>query len=73
MAQTLERSIWSQRLDACERVLRDPRSAGRTITDIAYAFGFSDAAHFSRSFQRRFGAAPSAYRKRASAVGSRAA
>jgi len=72
-AQTLERSIWSQRLDACERALRDPRSAGRTITDIAYAFGFNDAAHFSRSFQRRFGATPSAYRKRASAVGSRAA
>ena len=63
--QTLERWIWSERLAACERALRDPRQAGRTLTEIAYAFGFSDAAHFSRSFQRRYGAAPSAYRRRA--------
>lgn len=63
-AHTLERSIWSQRLDACESALADTRSAGRTITEIAYAAGFSDAAHFSRSFQQRFGMTPRAYRKR---------
>ena len=61
---TLERWIWSQRIDACARLLADPGSAGRTITEIAYSVGFSDAAHFSRSFQQRFGSTPRAYRKR---------
>ena len=62
---TLERWIWSERLAACERALRDPRQARRTLTEIAYAHAFSDAAHFSRSFQRRYGVAPSAYRRQA--------
>jgi AraC-like DNA-binding protein len=63
-AHTLERSIWLQRLDACERALAGAGSAGRTITEIAYAAGFSDAAHFSRAFQQRFGMTPRAYRRR---------
>ncbi|HEV8315310.1 MAG TPA: helix-turn-helix domain-containing protein, partial [Burkholderiaceae bacterium] len=56
--------IWLQRLDACERALAGAGSAGRTITEIAYAAGFSDAAHFSRAFQQRFGMTPRAYRRR---------
>lgn len=63
--RTLERWIWSERLAACERALRDPRQARRTLTEIAYAHAFSDAAHFSRSFQRRYGVSPSAYRRQA--------
>ena len=43
--RTLERWIWSERLAACERALRDPRQARRTLTEIAYAHAFSDAAH----------------------------
>jgi AraC-like DNA-binding protein len=62
---TLERWIWAERLAACERALRDPRQARRTLTEIAYAHAFSDAAHFSRSFQRRYGVAPSVYRRQA--------
>ncbi|WP_295638813.1 helix-turn-helix domain-containing protein [uncultured Methylibium sp.] len=60
---TLERWIWEQRLAACERTLSDPRHADRSITDIAYGHGFSDAAHFSRSFRRRFGVAPRVHRQ----------
>jgi AraC-like DNA-binding protein len=30
----------------------------RTITEIAFGWGFSDAAHFSRIFRARFGCAP---------------
>ncbi|MBA2723260.1 MAG: helix-turn-helix domain-containing protein [Methylibium sp.] len=55
---TLERWIWSERLAACRLALQDPSRAMHTITEIAYGHGFSDAAHFSRSFQRRYGCAP---------------
>lgn len=55
---TLERWIWSERLAACKRALDDPRQAGETITAIAYRHGYSDAAHFSRSFRQRYGCTP---------------
>lgn len=35
----------------------------RTITDIAHTTGFSDAAHFSRTFSKLEGMAPAAYRE----------
>lgn len=60
---TLERWIWAERLQACARALAEPASASCTLTQVAYAFGFSDAAHFSRSFVQHFGSTPSAYRK----------
>lgn len=34
------------------------------LTEIAYRVGFSDQAHFSRSFKRHFGVTPSEYRER---------
>lgn len=60
---TLERWIWDSRLAACQLALRDPRWAARTISDIAFSFGFSDAAHFSRTFHRRFAITPRAWRQ----------
>jgi len=60
---TLERWIWECRLAACRQALRDSRWSGRTISDIAFSFGFSDAAHFSRSFHQRFGITPRAWRQ----------
>ncbi len=50
--------IWSQRLDAARRDLCDPSRAARTVSEIAFAWGFSDAAHFSRAFRSRFGCSP---------------
>jgi AraC-like DNA-binding protein len=47
--------IWNQRLDGVKRDICDPALAGRTITDIAFSWGFNDAAHFSRIFRARFG------------------
>lgn len=65
---TVERWIWARRLAACERVLVDPAAAQLTLTRIAFSHGFSDAAHFSRSFQQRYGAAPRDYRRSALAA-----
>jgi len=50
--------IWAQRLDAARRDLCDARQAARSISEIAYAWGFNDAAHFSRAFRARFGCTP---------------
>ncbi len=47
--------IWSQRLDAARRDLCDPSLAKRSVSEIAFSWGFSDAAHFSRAFRGRFG------------------
>jgi len=56
--------IWERRLEACSRDLMDPRAAGRTVGEIAYGRGFSDAAHFSRAFRERFGCSPREWRQR---------
>jgi AraC-like DNA-binding protein len=50
--------VWNRRLEACSRELRDPRHAARSISEIAFAWGFNDAAHFSRAFKERFGKSP---------------
>lgn len=65
---TASRWIWQQRLAACERVLRDPAASHRTLTQVAFDHGFSDAAHFSRAFQQRYGCSPSEYRRRCGAA-----
>lgn len=52
---TLGQYIWNLRLDRCRSDLLDPRLAGRSITEIAFCWGFNNAAHFSRAFKARFG------------------
>ena len=58
----LAHHIWAQRLEACRRDLADPQLARRSVSDIAFAWGFNDAAHFSRAFRERFGLSPRAWR-----------
>jgi AraC-like DNA-binding protein len=51
-----------RRLAQCRAALTDiPKD--RTITEIALKWGFSDAAHFSRSFKSAFGISPKAFRR----------
>ncbi len=54
--------IWQSRLDACRRDLADAALHGRSVSAIAFSWGFNDAAHFSRSFRDRFGMAPREWR-----------
>jgi AraC family transcriptional activator of tynA and feaB len=51
-----------RRLLQCHRDLADPRFRERTITEIAFFWGFSDSAHFSRCFRTQFGLCPRAFR-----------
>jgi AraC-like DNA-binding protein len=41
----------------------------KSITQIAFSWGFNNAAHFSRCFKTRFGATPSDYRQSNGALG----
>lgn len=52
--------IWTTRLDGCRSDLA--RRPDQTISEIAFAWGFSSSAHFSRAFRKRFGVTPSAFR-----------
>ena len=45
---------------AASRMLHKP---GKTVTEIAYRLGYSDAAHFTRAFRRIAGVTPQVYRQ----------
>lgn len=53
------RSILQQRLERCRRDLASA-SETTTVTAVAFRWGFSDAAHFSRTFKKEFGVPPTA-------------
>ncbi|HVY99983.1 MAG TPA: helix-turn-helix domain-containing protein [Dongiaceae bacterium] len=59
---TVERWIWRQRLLRCRQALDLKEKT--PISQIAFRWGFSDAAHFSRAFREAFGASPKEYRDR---------
>lgn len=54
--------IWSRRLEQAASDLLDERFASRTVTQIAFASGFEDGAHFTRAFKRRYHVPPSGWR-----------
>lgn len=56
--ETITNWIWSQRLDSVKRDLCDPSLAARSVSELAFGWGFNDAAHFSRAFRARFGCSP---------------
>lgn len=60
---TVVRTIWERRLERCREDLIDPAMQERSITEIAYRWGFSDSQHFSRAFKNRYGVKPSEYRR----------
>ena len=68
-SETLMRQIWEDRLRHCREDLVSTELRRRSISEIAYSWGFRDAAHFSRMFRHRFGETPSALRR--SMFGSR--
>jgi AraC-like DNA-binding protein len=61
---TIGQLVLETRLLRCRQALADPAWAGRSITDIAFAWGFQELSHFSRRFSERFGVCPKEYRRR---------
>jgi AraC family transcriptional activator of tynA and feaB len=60
--------VRSERLARCQEDLRQRN--GGSVTDIAFRWGFCDAAHFSRVFKREFGFTPSEVRQAALSDGA---
>ena len=62
-------SLWSyirrRRLEGCRRELMDPLWRDRSVTTIAYDWGFNSTAHFARLFREQFGIPPGYLRKQA--------
>ncbi len=56
------RLLWLRRLQGARRDLADPELNGRGVSEIAFSWGYSDAAHFSRSFKEQFGVSPREWR-----------
>lgn len=55
---SLMRYVWKRRLENCRKDMQNPVYAGHRLSDIAFRWGFNDAAHFSRTFKQHFGCAP---------------
>jgi AraC family transcriptional activator of tynA and feaB len=58
---TVSDYIWRARLLHCRQELETQN--GKTITDVAFSWGFSSSSHFSRVFRKHFGFVPSAIHK----------
>jgi AraC-like DNA-binding protein len=50
--------VLEQRLRRCHEAIMAAGTAAVSISQIAYRWGFNDAAHFSRTFRKRFGVSP---------------
>jgi AraC-like DNA-binding protein/mannose-6-phosphate isomerase-like protein (cupin superfamily) len=59
---SLMRYVWKRRLENCRKELQNPEFAGYRVSDIAFRWGFNDAAHFSRAFKQQFGCCPREFR-----------
>jgi AraC family transcriptional activator of tynA and feaB len=58
------RLIQARRLAHCRKALEDPLQAHRSVSEIAYGWGFSDMTHFGRRFKQAYGVLPSEYRRK---------
>jgi AraC family transcriptional regulator, positive regulator of tynA and feaB len=58
------RWLQQRRLERGRAVLCDPRSAHRSVAEIALDHGFRDPSHFTRAFRARFGETPRQARRR---------
>jgi AraC family transcriptional activator of tynA and feaB len=63
---TVSDYIWHARLQNCRHELET--HAGKTVTDVAFSWGFSSSSHFSRVFRKYFGIVPSSIHKAQHAV-----
>jgi AraC-like DNA-binding protein len=61
--ETVMRRVFDVRVRQAMKLLSSPRSAHRSITEIAFACGFNDSSHFGRVFAARAQVTPSQWRQ----------
>jgi AraC-like DNA-binding protein len=67
---TFADQVMRQRLAELRAALVSPLAAGRSVSDIAYGWGFRSLATFYRAFRREFGMTPSEMREGHAAASS---
>lgn len=55
--------IWQARLSKCRSELESVKLNKKSLTEIAFSWGFSSSSHFSRSFKQKYGVSPSSLTK----------
>lgn len=60
--ERLSAVIRSRKMAEARRLLRGVGTRRPSISQVAYAVGFDDAAHFTRAFREETGMSPTAYR-----------
>lgn len=63
--ETISGLIRRRRLEECKKRLADPMWRHRSITELAYAWGFNNTTHFARVFRERYGISPREFRNAA--------
>ncbi|MEA2835699.1 MAG: hypothetical protein QOD89_249 [Bradyrhizobium sp.] len=58
---SIGRLILTERLERCRQALEDPVQSGRSVSEIAFGWGFCDLTHFGRCFKKAYGMSPSDY------------
>jgi AraC-like DNA-binding protein len=66
-SETVARYILRRRLEECSRALTGVSQRGRTVTAIAFDYGFNSPTHFGRVFRARYGVTPREYRRQVGA------
>jgi len=62
---SLERFIWTSRLERCHAALTHEANTHRSAAEIAFAWGFKSSAHFCRLFRLHYGITPGACQRHA--------
>jgi AraC-like DNA-binding protein len=60
---TLQRLIRRLRVERCREALADAEQTGRSVSDIAFDWGFNNSAHFCRTFKAQVGTSPTRFRR----------
>lgn len=55
--------MWQARLSQCRAELETVKIDRKSVTEIAFSWGFSSSSHFSRSFKQKYGISPSSLTK----------
>jgi AraC-like DNA-binding protein len=61
--ETVARYILRRRLEACSKALQSGAQRGRTVTAIAFDYGFNSPTHFGRVFRAKFNVTPREFRR----------